>query len=73
MVAIIWGVLRLRIVRSSVPNKVLREEASWTMGQVMPLVLIGLPLMIACEYFFERTYACSYPLLAHSDLEQCRT
>lgn len=32
------------------------------MGQVMPLVLIGLPLMAACEYFFRRKFSCHHSL-----------
>lgn len=71
MVAIIWGILRLRTVRMSVPNKILIDEASWTMGQVMPLVLIGLPLMTACEYFFKRKFPYPYTHLAYNDLELC--
>jgi hypothetical protein len=64
VVAVIWGILRLIAIRTSVPNDVLLEEESWTMGQVMPIVLIGLPLMAATEYFFQRMLASRSPLTA---------
>jgi hypothetical protein len=50
----VWGILRLLAARLPVPHNVIEQENSWALGQVMPLVLIGLPLMAVTESVFHR-------------------
>ena len=47
----IWGVLVLFTARASVPNGVRFEEKWWSFGQVLPLVLLVLPMLAVLEHF----------------------
>lgn len=52
MIGLIWGALEIFIVRKAMPLVVIQEENAWGFGQILPLLLLVLPVIGVLEHFY---------------------
>ena len=50
-----WGSAQILVIRSTLPRPILKEENSWGFGQILPVLLLGLPVLAYAEGFWGKT------------------
>lgn len=43
-IAMIWGTFKITGTRNTLPKEILQEENAWTFGQIIPVLLLAMPL-----------------------------
>ena len=51
-VSLSWGTLLVFTARAKAPSQIRKDENSWGFGQIIPLLLLILPLIAVLEAFY---------------------
>ena len=59
-IGLAWGTIQLWLPRSILPSNVRQQEDTWGFGQLLPMLLLVLPLLAVLEHFYGKVDATSF-------------